>query len=255
MTQRGIFREPRVDDASRRVRNRLRKHVPLDIASACIKKLNENPTDVKHLIKYPPWRLLLLIKWTLLFGEYLSPYRKPLTVGRLNYFLNLMHDFEGYRRHPSVYANIFLFFRNMAFQQFWLQHEFDMADFTRQNLMFGGLDSRHPFQTRFIEKCGISSSEFIELAMMLMTRFTIEEQTFVAPEWFKIVADKYEPGTIQKFLDSLAIDFDSLRQKLMRQNTFTRLQCQNNVLTPRYYGKARLVSLGGSRLLFLTVRR
>ena len=40
-----VFSEERVNAAFRRVRNRLRKHFPLEIVLACIKKLNEEPTD------------------------------------------------------------------------------------------------------------------------------------------------------------------------------------------------------------------
>ena len=218
MLEKGNFNEQRVNEASRKVKNRLKKHFPSEIISACIKKLNEKPTDtIQHLRMYPPWSLLLLIKWTFIYGEYFSPYRKMLTVNKFNYLLNLMHDLEGRLRYPSEYENIFLFFRNMAFQQFWLQHEFNMANFARQSLLFGKLDNEHPFKKMFIEKCGISISEFIELAMMIMTRFTIEKQISVTAQWFRTVVNKYKPGTIQKFLDLLSTDFESLREKLIRE--------------------------------------
>jgi len=212
------FNEERVNEAFRKVRNRLKKHFPSEIISACIKKLNEQPTDrIQHLRMYPPWRLLLLVKWTFIHGEYLSPYRRPLTVNSFNYLLNLMHDLEGRIRYPSEYENPFLFFRNVAFQQFWLQREFNIPNFARQSLLFGRLANGHPFQRRFIEKYGVSIPEFIELAMMIMTRFTVEKQTSVTSEWFRTVDNKYKTGTIQKFLDSLSIDFDSLKEKLTRE--------------------------------------
>jgi hypothetical protein len=217
------FNEERVNGAFRKVRNRLRKHLPFEIISACIKKLNEQPVNrIQHLTMYQPWRLLLLIKWTFIYGEYLSPDRKNLTVNDFNYLLNLMHDFEGRLRHPHEYDNIFLFFRNMAFQQFWLQREFNMPYFARQNLLFGRLRNGHPFKRMFIDKCGISIPEFIELAMMLMTRFTVEKQTSVTSNWFRTVADKYKPGAIQNFLDLLSIEFGSLREKLLKEKQANR---------------------------------
>jgi len=216
MLTKSNFNEERANGAFRKVRNRIKKHLPLEIISACIKKLNEQPKDrIQHFVTYPPWRLLLLIKWTFIFGEYLSPYRKPLTVNRFNHLINLMHDFAGCLRLPSEYENIFLFFRNMAFQQFWLQHEFNMANFARQSLLFGRLGNGHPFKRRFAEKSGILLTEFIELAMMIMTRFTVEKQMSVTANWFRTVANKYEEGTIQKFLGLLSIDFDALREKLI----------------------------------------
>jgi hypothetical protein len=143
-----------------------------------------------------------------------------------------MHDLEGCLRHPSEYENIFLFFRNVAFQQFWLQHEFNMVNFARQNLLFGRLDNVHPFRKRFAEKCGVAIPDFIELAMMIMTRFTIEKQTSVTPGWFRTVADKYEPGTIEKFLDLLALDFESLKEKLVKQQSNRKVQYEAYEKTP-----------------------
>jgi len=237
MLERGSFNEERVNEAFRKVRNRLRKHFPFEIVTACIKKLNEHPTDrLQYLRMYPPWRLLLLVKWAFIYGEYLSPDRRPLTADSFNYLLNRMHDLEGCLRHPGEYENIFLFFRNMAFQQFWLQYEFNMVNFARQSLLFGRLDNRHPFQKRFTEKCGISIPEFIELATMIVTRFTILntilKQRTVTSEWFRKVADKYKPGTIQKFLDLLAIDFESLKEKLMKQQSNRKVQYEAYEKTP-----------------------
>lgn len=217
------FSEERVNAAFRKVRNRLRKYHPIEIVSACIKKLNEKPIDyIQYLRNYPTWRLLLLIKWTLLYGDYVAPSRKKLTVNNFNYLMNLMHNFEGTLRHPSEYENIFLFLRNMAFQQFWLQHEFNIATCSRQNMLFGRLKDNHPFKQQFIEKCGMTIREFIELAMMMMTRFTIEKMNYVTPEWFKAVANQYEIGTIKKFLDLLSVDFNSLKDKLIREKQDNR---------------------------------
>lgn len=216
MSEESSFNEERVNTAFRRVRNRLRKHYPEEIILACIKKLNEKPQDrIQHLRMYPPWRLLLLMKWTFIYGEYLSPYRKSLTLSDFNYLLNLMHNLEGCLRRPSEYENVFLFFRNIAFQQFWLQHELNWANFARQSILFGRLDKRHPFQERFVEKFGISIPQFIELAIMLMTRFIMNKEMSVTADWFKPVADKYEAGTIQRFLDLLSRDIDSLKALLM----------------------------------------
>jgi len=216
MSEHSSFDEERVNEAFRKVRNRLRKHYPEEIILACVKKLNEHPQDgIEHLRMYPAWRLLLLVKWTFTYGDYLSPNRRPLNVRDFNYLLNLMHDLAGCLRTPSEYENIFLFFRNMAFQQFWLQHELNLADFARQSVLFGRLDKGHPFQQRFADRCGMSIPNFIELAMILMTRFTVEKEMSVTTEWFKPVADKYETGTIQRFLDLLSKDFKSLRALLL----------------------------------------
>ncbi len=217
MTQlwRDPFRESTVNEAFRRVRNRLRKHYPEEIILACVSKLNEQPSDkMRHLVMYPPWRLLLLVKWALLHGDYVSPDRRLLEVNDFNYLLNLMHDLEGKLRLPSEYDNAFLFFRNMAFQQFWLQREFNMVSFGRQGMLFGALDNSHPFQKTFADKSGVTIQQFLELAMMLMTRFVVQKKMSVTTSWFSSVAHNYEAGTIERFLSLLSGDIESLRNKL-----------------------------------------
>ena len=145
------------------------------------------------------------------FGSIWSPYRRHLSVGDFNYLLNLTHDLEGRLRMPSEYSNVFLFFRNMAFQQFWLQHELNLADFARQSLLFGRLDPKHPFHEKFAQAHGVSMPQFIELAMMLMTRFMVEKQMSVSADWFKPVSAKYGVGTVQRFFDLLSADLNTLR--------------------------------------------
>lgn len=223
MLEKGNFEEEeKVNEAFREVRNHLRKHYPSDIVFACIKRLNEKPTKIiQHLTMYPPWRLLLLIKWTFVYGEYYFPYRETLTVKKFNSLLNLMHKLTDYTDFQSI-NDVFLFFRMAAFQQFWLQHEFNMVNFARQSLLFGKLDNEHPFKKIFIEKCGVSISEFIELAMMIMTRFTIEKEISVTAGWFRTVVDKYEPRTIQNFLDVLSTEFNPLKEKLIREQPRNR---------------------------------
>jgi hypothetical protein len=103
------FDEERVNEAFRRVRNRLKKHIPEEVILACVRKLNQKSADnIWHMRFYPPWRLLLLIKWTLVHGDYLSPRRRRISTSDFNYLLNLMHDLEGRLRTPIEYPNIFL---------------------------------------------------------------------------------------------------------------------------------------------------
>lgn len=209
--------EERANAAFRRVRNRLRKHFPKEIVAACINKLNEHPDNkIGHLRSYSPWRLLLLIKWTFVYGDYLSPKRKRLTTYHFNYLLNLMHDFEGSMRLPTEHDSLLLFFRKMAFQQFWLQHELSVTALARQSILFASLEANHPFQTQFLEKAGVPISEFIELSIMLTTRFFIEKKKSVSVEWFKTVNKSFRQGTIESFLNFLSSDFDSLRDHLIQ---------------------------------------
>lgn len=228
------FSESRVRDSFRKVRNRLRKHYPEEIILACIAKLNERHYDsIQHLRLYPPWRLLLLVKWTLLYGEYLSPSRRALNDRDFRYLLGLMRDLEGNLRLPSEYDNIFLFLRNLSFQQFWLQGDLDMAGFARQEILFGQLPDNHPYRKSFEHEFGVGIPSFLELAMMLMTRFAVEKQSSVTLQWFSPVIDKYGDGAIAKFLNLLSADVDSLRTGLKDiESTPTRVSYEVYEKTP-----------------------
>ncbi len=223
MLEQNNFSESRAHEAFRRVVNRLQKHYPAEIITSCIKILNENPQDkLEHIRLYPPWRLLLLIKWTFLYGDYTSPKRKRLTKVYFNYLLNVMNNLYDNIRFPGEYKNIFLFFRNMAFEQFWLQHDFNISNLARQNLLFGRLRNEHPFKRNFLKKFGISITDFIELSMIMMPRFVVEKQVVISSDWFRNIADKFNPGTIEKFLELLSIDFETLKEKLIRERQTKR---------------------------------
>ena len=213
------FSEERVTESFKSIRNRLRKSYPEEVILACIRKLNQHPPDpIQFWRKYPPWKLLLIIKWTFIHGEYLSPDRRVLSGRDFNYILYLMGELEKRIRMPNQYENVFLLFRNMAFQQFWLQHELRLSTFSRQSVLFGKLDTTHPFHIKFFEKFAISVPQFIELALMLMTCFIVEKKHFVTRDWFKPVENNYPIGTIERFLELLSGDIDSIRDLLLKLN-------------------------------------
>ena len=134
--------ESKAYTAFKRVRNRLGKHYPKEVIFACISRLAKpNSTTIKEMRHYPPWLLLLLVKWTLLHGEYYSSQRRHLTDRDFTCLVNLLHDFSGKITLP----NPSLFLRNVAFQQFWFQEHLSGARLARQSLMFGHLEPNHPF--------------------------------------------------------------------------------------------------------------
>ncbi|MBI2471615.1 MAG: hypothetical protein HYV59_10300 [Planctomycetes bacterium] len=213
--------ESRVFAVFKKVRNRIRKYVPEEIIAACITQLNANTINtIDNLRQYPPWLLLLLIKWTLCYGDFLSPSRHHLLHEKFNSLVNLMHDLSGKVRLPSEYSNVFLFFRNIAFQQFWLQRDFNIACFARQSLLFDKQGKGHTFQQEFIQKVGFSISNFIELAVMLLTKFINEPKNpFVAEKWFESAKNSYPPDTIKNFLFALSLDQGALRKFLIESET------------------------------------
>jgi hypothetical protein len=208
--------DSRAYSAFKRVRNRLRKNYPEDIVLACISRMmRPDASSIEEMRRYQPWFLFLLIKWTLLYGEFLSPRRRRLELRDFNYLVNLMHDLNSAVRQPSEYDNIFLFLRNVAFQQFWLQEVLAAPRLSRQSIMFGHLVQSHPFGSEFFDQIGITIEDFIQLGIILLTRFfDPQSQVFVTEGWFTSVEQGYGADTVQSFLVAVSLDLDSVQRYL-----------------------------------------
>lgn len=157
----------------KRLRKEIRQFDPKKIVDACIAQLRtwEKTTDIQNQFllyrRYPPWFLLLLIKWSFLYGRWdkVLPNKEfdGTTLGRL---MNRMHNLDNLTRLPRQYDHTYLFFRNSAFQQFWLQEETeDKARLARQIFLFGNLQDNHTFKREFKQNSGIEINHFIELSV------------------------------------------------------------------------------------------
>jgi hypothetical protein len=65
-------------EAFKRARNRIRKHQPMAIILRCMELLNK-PQTSEQMRHYPPHFLLLLMKWTFLYGRYHAGDHAPVT--------------------------------------------------------------------------------------------------------------------------------------------------------------------------------
>ena len=200
----------------RRIRNRLRKYYPEKIVLACIlRMMRPDASSIEELRRYPPWFLFLLIKWALLYGEFLSPRYRHFEPRDFNNLVNLMHGLNGAVRRPSEYDNIFLFLRNVAFQQFWLQEALAAPRLSRQSIMFGHLEQSHSFRSEFFDQVGITIEDFIQLGIILLAKFfDPRSQVFVTEDWFRSVEQGYGADTVKSFLIALSLDLDSLQRYL-----------------------------------------
>ena len=202
------------------VKTEIQKFKPHDIVMACIgalRRIEEEPDrteQVQMMRKFRPWELLLLIKWTFLYGNWDSQQLSSLTVPAFNNFSNLMDDLNGNARLPTNYDHFYLFFRNISFQQFWLQEGGSQTRFARQELLFGDLQKDHTFQREFQRITGIEIKHFIELAIMLIGRFVWQKEKWITEDWFRNVASTYPQGTIEKFLSLLSQDLPGIRSYL-----------------------------------------
>jgi len=178
---------------------------------------------MERMRHYRPWELLLLIKWTVIYGEYTSPDRHHLTEPDYTKLVNLLFQFGADIRMPDQYDNVLLFLRNMAFQEFWLQENARNANLARQSILFRVLEPNHSLHVAFKAKTGVTIDEFILLANMLLTGFlTSRKEQFVTENWFSPVLKEMTADSIRAFLHSLSKDIQSLRQ-FLAQPAMSRL--------------------------------
>jgi len=212
------FHLPEMEAVFKRLCKKIRKHVPEDILNLSISLLNQpNATSIENIVHYKPWELLILIKWTFLYGDYSSPKRRHVSGRDFDDMRKHVYDLSGKSRMPSQYENVFLFLRNIAFQQFWLQGPFSATEISRQSLLFGHLEKHHPFEKIFQQETNLSINEFIELSFALITRVFNKDFVFTA-DWFSTIQDTFSKGATENFLNCLSKDINGIKSYL-RENT------------------------------------
>ncbi len=214
------FKVKPMQDAMETLQEEIRQFNPLKIVDACINQLRiyEETTDTSHSLRllqqYPPWFLLLLIKWTFLHGGWsnlmLHKRFDSTTLGRL---MNSMHGLNEFARLPRQYDHLLLFFRNLAFQQLWLQETGEKAGYFRQKFFFSDLPDNHQFKREFKQRSGIEIDHFIQLSFSLIGKF-IEGDREVTESWFDSLQASYPPGTVKKFLSHISGDINEVQTHL-----------------------------------------
>jgi len=160
-------------EAFKPIRNLLGKYDSVSLAIQAATKLHEiEAKPVEEWGVWPPWLLLLLIKWGFEFGGSQFP-PKAVAEADLVRLINKLHDFEGVCGSPFLpeggLPGLSKFLRTKAYQQFWMQAVFGSWDLVRQRVLFRHLPPEHPFQAQFTEHLGLAMDDFTELALLVWT--------------------------------------------------------------------------------------
>lgn len=157
------------------------------------------------LHRYQPWNLLLAVKWALQEADSLSHRRRPATQNDLHLVLNILHDMEAAVRMPNEYDHANLFIRQLAFQQFWLQHAQSGEALARQHLLFSSLSDDHYFSREFQRLTGLRSADFIEFSFaFVVSLLGTPTPRVVRREYFDAFASSFAPGSLDVFLGRLS---------------------------------------------------
>jgi len=200
-------------EAFKTLRNRLRKLRYRELIQHCLGALNHPKAgEVAHLVIYPTWEILLLLKWIFVHGEPRDALTKPLRENEFGNVVNLTKEVFNCAMLPSAHEDILLFMRKMAYQQFWLQTGLHGGGLARQSLIFGGLPDGHRFRRLFRNSWGIDIPDFVELSVMLIPKLLEETSLILNSHWFSPVANQMADGAVEKFLSALSTDLLSAKQ-------------------------------------------
>ena len=194
--------------AFKNIRNRIGRLNRDQLIAQLIALLHHpDATNIERLKVYEVWHLLLLVKWTIMYGRsHDSPIAKTATDREIAELMNRLKKLSGYLRNIDDLGDLFLLGRNLAFQQLWLQRkEYIKFDVSRQFILFGSLDKNHEFQKRFRNVTGVSINDFLDLSWGLYSR-TIEDKDWsVTEEYFMTIIPFYGEETIANFLRTLSL--------------------------------------------------
>jgi hypothetical protein len=151
----------------------------------------------------PPWVLLLLLKWTLMYGSFSSLALRPVTEYSVNGLINLVHAVE--------HSDHLLFFRAIAYQQFIFQENITRVSIGRQAIIFGKLDKGHALRKAFLEATSIELDAWLTLSFMLMATFLVRPVRIIENSCFDTVRRDYPTEMTDMFLMAYAKTLPDIR--------------------------------------------
>ena len=191
-----------------------------DLLKHLLIRLNDSKaTDIEQLRRYQIWNLLLLVKWTVMYGDFTVLRQfEPVEETKLHQLLDLTNILSDQISAFGNASELHLYLRKLAYQQFWLQKKESIPfGIARQYLLFGNLPATHSFQSQFEGITGVSISDFIDIAVAVFHYLLIDEsRILLMKEWFFAEAQVHGGDTIEKFLDSISTTTDDARRWLTK---------------------------------------
>lgn len=152
------------------IRNRISEYRKDDIFGFCYKLLDENKEK-----NFPVWYVLILIKWTIIYGEKKYP-SKQLTAERFNKIYNDVSNFNS--EHISAFLKskqtdkAFQIFYN---QQFYLQKIVYKEIYATQLKLYSSIKGKHDIGKSFYEKTGFTIIDFLYIEQIFWLYINIDE--------------------------------------------------------------------------------
>lgn len=202
----------------KKVKSLLREHHPQDVLDWCINYIHEPTDDDLDHLKRHPWLILLIVKWAFLSQSQIQYSLKRLDLRSFDRMIQLTHSLGSLVKMPSNHTHLNLFFRNISYQQFIYQKKFSITCFARQSVLFNNLPDNHTFRRAFKDETGLDIEAFLQLSLLLCSRFLDRKHQSVSIDWFSNIANSIGWQNINQFLRSLSVDRSRLRRKLIQAN-------------------------------------
>ena len=181
-------------------REKIRRYEPGSLVGHAVNALHEShAAGVDGMRTLRPWEILLAIQWTVQEADGNFFLRMPALRNDLHVLLNILHEIEAAVPMPDDYQHWMLFMRQLAFQQFALQHGPDGSSVARQLILFGSLQPNHRLQVAFMKETGVSIQEFCILCFGLLTlALQTPAPRAINPLDLKKLESSGEPGSVDK---------------------------------------------------------
>lgn len=196
------FSEEAFFSAYKQIRNLFRSYFPPSIVASALNYLKTPTSSPVDDLQKHPWLVFLLLKWVLLDEQFYHRDKRNITNQEFQFLMGKMNGLGSrlVARMPSEYVHFRLWLRNISYQQFLYQADFNGSAFARQSLLFGSLPPNHQFRLEFQRTTGIPLADFFELSAMLLARVIESGNSPITISWFSPVMHRYDASIIKNFL-------------------------------------------------------
>lgn len=235
----------------KRIRNQIRKFDSASLIDHAIRRLHVVfHKGIDEMRLSPPWQTLLLIKWVI---EEASNPAAGIREAKTNDFIklsNMMLDMADHMRLPSSFVHPTFFMRQIAFQQFPLQHTINKYALARQEMLFSGLEANHSFQTEFSKATGgLRYNDFNEISFATISLLLTEpKRVGITKHDFRLIKPRLQPGAIDIFFNFLSKTFDELKHALKPKHGTRNLEDEWLLPSPLY--ERPLLNDGGVYIIY-----
>lgn len=203
------------EDRVRDIQRKIRCYNALSILRCSLEYLYSPTKDKFGQVSKHPWLIMLLIKWVYLDPLVNNPIRRPdISRKEVHELLQCIYDLTDSGSMPNEYADVRLFMRALAFQQFFHQINGGMIDIARQEILFAKVPENHYFKTRFLKVSGLSVENFLRLALTLIALVDRDGSVVKRTVFFEL-SSSFSPVEIDAFLRLISIDISQLHQAVM----------------------------------------